>query len=128
VTAKFNREMEAATLNANTFILKAGSAVIAGGVSYADLTATFTPSAPLGADTLFLATITTGAKGIDGNPLASNRTWSFRTAGGAQTTPTILSNTPLDAALDVALNAAVTVTFSEAMEAALFSNSTFTLT
>src|SRR5438105_4680879 len=50
VTAKFNREMEAATLNANTFILKAGSAVIAGGVSYADLTATFTPSAPLGAD------------------------------------------------------------------------------
>ncbi len=45
-----------------------------------------------------------------------------------QSTPTVLSNSPLDGAVDAALNKSASVEFSEAMDPATFEGGTFTLT
>src|SRR6185503_11585571 len=42
--------------------------------------ATFTPASNLAPNTPYTATITTGAKDLAGNPLASGISWSFTTA------------------------------------------------
>lgn len=48
--------------------------------------------------------------------------------GGVATTPSALSNSPANAATDVALNPSISVTFSEAMDPTSLTPSTFTLT
>src|SRR5205085_4283400 len=47
---------------------------------------------------------------------------------GTATTPTILSNDPLDLAIDVPRNTGVSATFSEAMDPLSLDTTTFTLT
>lgn len=47
---------------------------------------------------------------------------------GPPTTPTVLSNSPLDLAIDVPRNTGVSATFSEAMDPASLNTTTFTLT
>jgi hypothetical protein len=53
---------------------------VSGAVSYAGLTATFDPASNLASNTVYTATITTGAKDLAGNALASNFVWSFTTS------------------------------------------------
>ena len=86
VTATFNEAMNPATINASTFTLSPGST---GAVAYAvsSQTATFTPTAPLTLNTLYTATITTGAQDLLGDALASNFTWTFTTAAAACQAP-----------------------------------------
>ncbi|MFH2005017.1 MAG: ice-binding family protein [bacterium] len=48
--------------------------------------------------------------------------------GGDPTTPTVVSNIPLDSATDVPLNGSISATFSEAMDPATLTTATFTLT
>ena len=83
--------MNSTTLNPFTFTLMQGANRIDGGVSLDGITntATFTPSAPLGSNRLYTATITTGARSLVGRALSADRTWLFTTAflelGAAQT-------------------------------------------
>jgi hypothetical protein len=77
----FNEAMDPATLNSTTFTLKQGTTAVPGTVSYSAKTATFTPTANLAAATSYTATITTGAKSVNGNSLAANAVWSFETGG-----------------------------------------------
>ena len=123
VTAGFSTVMAPTTINATTFTLTgpAGVAVV-GAVSYSGTTATFTPAASLAANTLYTATITTGAKDPGGNPLAANFVWSFTTGP-----PTVISTVPANNATGVPVNTVVTATFSEAMNAATINGATFTL-
>jgi len=79
VSATFNEIMDSTTLNTLTFTLKQGLTPIAGWVTYSGMTATFTPSANLAPNTMFTATITTGAKDPSGNALVNNYVWSFTT-------------------------------------------------
>jgi Ca2+-binding RTX toxin-like protein len=93
VTATFSEAMAPATLNspASTFTLKApnGSSVPAT-VSYDDATktATLNPGSDLAANTIYAATVTTGAKDLAGNALDQDpsatgdqqKSWSFTTA------------------------------------------------
>jgi hypothetical protein len=81
LTASFSMEMNASTLNANTFTLKQGNTSIPGTVTYAGQTATFTPLGTLGALTDYTATITTDARSASGSALANNHTWDFTTGG-----------------------------------------------
>ena len=81
----FSETMEASTISATSFTLTQGTNVIAGTVTYTDNTATFSPSTLLAAGTVYTATITTAAKDLAGNPLASNATWNFTTANSAAT-------------------------------------------
>ena len=86
VTATFSIAMDPLTINATTFTLRQGTTVIAGVVSYTGSTASFNPTSDLLANTVYTATITTGAKSASGVPLANNYVWNFTT---------LVSNAPI---------------------------------
>jgi hypothetical protein len=82
ITATFSKAMNPATITTTTFTLTGpGTTNVSGQVTYNSSTnvATFTPSASLAANTLFTATVTTGAKDTFGNALAANKVWTFTT-------------------------------------------------
>src|SRR5207248_2688817 len=64
VAAAFSEAMDPLTISAATFGLKQGTTVVAGIVSYAGITATFTPASTLVPLTAYTATVTTGAKDL----------------------------------------------------------------
>ncbi|MFA5928210.1 MAG: Ig-like domain-containing protein [Candidatus Margulisiibacteriota bacterium] len=128
IKAVFNEGMDPATLTTTTFTLKIGTMPIAGTVTFSNNLATFTPSSYLTANVTYTATITTGAKDVAGNALAANRTWSFTTAATLDTTPPIVSSTiPANAATGVAINSNVNGVFSEVMDPATITLTSFTL-
>ncbi len=109
VVATFSKAMNPSTINGTTFTLDApGPAPVAGQVTYdaSSNAATFTPASDLALDTLYTATITTGAKDLFGNALASNFVWSFTTA----TTACSASPVPLGSAGNFKILAGSTVT------------------
>ena len=77
ISVIFSEPMDASTINASTFTVKAGATAVPGTVSYSGTTATFTPTDNLAYSTSYTATVTTGAKDLAGNALASNYVWSF---------------------------------------------------
>lgn len=77
----FDLAMDPVTINTTTITLKQGTTAIAGNVTYSEKAAKFTPSALLTAGTSYTATITTGAKSIDGISLAANTVIGFTTGG-----------------------------------------------
>src|SRR4029077_7173505 len=124
-SATFSEAMNPATINAATFTLSGpGATPVSGTVSYAGTTATFTPTALLATSTLYTATITTGAKDPGGAALAANFVWTFTTA----VPPTVVFTTPANGATAAAVNTAASATFSEAMNPATITPSTFSLT
>jgi hypothetical protein len=82
VRATFSEPMLLATINANTIKLAHGSTAVVGVVSLnaAHDVATFAPSSALATNTLYTATVTTGATSSTNHPLAAAHTWSFTTA------------------------------------------------
>ena len=128
ITVTFSESMDPATIAALTFTLKQGTSSVAGAVTYTGTTATFSPSANLAYSTTYTATVTTGAKDLEGNALADNRTFSFTTAGAPDIElPMINSTLPLTSATGVNANNEVTVTFNEPMNPSTVNSSTFTL-
>lgn len=88
VVATFSVAMNPATINSTTFTLTAPGTppvVVAGTVTYdaASDAATFTPTNPLGLNTLYTATITTGAQDLAGDSLVSDYVWTFTTSATA---------------------------------------------
>jgi hypothetical protein len=132
VSATFSKPMNPATISGATFVLNGpGGTAMAGLVSYAGVgnLATFTPTANLAPNTLFTATITTGAADLAGNKLAINYVWTFTTGTVPDTTkPQVLSTSPVNGAAGVSLSAAVSATFSEAMDPLTITTATFQLT
>lgn len=128
ITATFSETMAAATLTSATFTLKQGTTPVAGAVSYLGTIATFNPNADLATSTEYTASIGTGATDLAGNSLATAKTWTFTTAEAPDTTAaTVISTIPADLETNVAINGNITATFSEAMNAATLTNTTFTL-
>jgi Ice-binding-like/Bacterial Ig-like domain len=123
ITATFSTVMNPATVNATTFQIRQGSTVITGVLTYAGMTATFTPTSPLTANTVYTGTITTGVKDMAGNAMAANYTWSFVTG----TMPYIVSTDPVNTATGVPVNKKITATFSEVMNPSTINTTTFTL-
>jgi hypothetical protein len=132
LTATFSEAMTPASINSATFLLTVkGGASVSGVVTYiaAGSIATFTPDANLAPDTVYTATITTGATALDGAVLAQNYSWSFTTAAlPIVIPPTVISTIPADLVVDVPLNQIVSATFSTAMDPATINSATFTLT
>ena len=129
-TVTFSEPMQNTTLNASTFTLAptSGGPAVAGTVTVNGNAATFTPAASLAGSTQYTATITTGAKDAAGNALVTNASWRFTTAAPADVTPpTVSSFTPTDGATGVTTTIAPTVTFSEPMQNATITTTTFTL-
>jgi hypothetical protein len=128
LAATFSEAMNPLTIGTATFILKQGATPIAGAVSYVGVTATFTPLAGLAANSLFTATITTGAQDLSGNALASNYVWTFTTGATPDTTPpTVSSTVPAGSATNVAVGSALAATFSKAMNPLTIGTATFSL-
>ena len=128
IAAAFSEAMDPTTINTTTFTLRQGATPVAGTVTYAGVTATFTPSGNLAANTTYTATITTGATDLAGNLLASSYAWSFTTAVTPDTTaPTVTLTVPANAATGVPINQNLSATFSEAMDPLTMTTATFTL-
>jgi hypothetical protein len=127
LSATFNEAMTCSTITSTTFTLTGpGATAVAGGVSCAADVATFTPSANLVVNTVYTATITTGAQDLAGTALAANYVWTFRTLP-APTPPTVISTVPANLAKGVSINQALSATFSVAMTPDTIDATTFTL-
>ena len=131
VNATFSESMNSSTINATTFTLAGSHGVtVAGQVSYSpsNNTASFTLSAPLAQNTTYTGTITTGAKDLYGNALATNYVWSFTTTACAPViVPTVVSVGPVNGSSTACPATIVIATFSEAMNPATINTSTFTV-
>jgi hypothetical protein len=133
VTVTFSKAMNPATIDGATFTLTGpGPAAVVGVVSYdaPSDTATFSPTAGLALNTLYSATVTTGAQDMYGNGLANNFVWSFTTGNTACQAgpPTVVSLAPANGVNGVCPNTVALATFSEAMNPATINSTTFTLT
>jgi hypothetical protein len=133
VTATFSEAMNPATINATTFTVAGpGATPVGGQVTYnsSSNTAVFTPSSTLALNTAYTATITTGAKDLYGNALASNFVWGFTTGNATCQTgpPTVISVGPPNGSSGICPNTIVVATFSEAMNPSTINTTTFTLT
>jgi hypothetical protein len=126
LTATFSVPMDPLTLSAATFTLKRGKVVIAGIVSYTGTTATFAPTTDLQSDTIYTATITTGAKNLAGLALEADYVWTFTTLG-ASSPPVVISTDPNNNALNVDLLKTVTATFSMQMNPSTMIGANFTI-
>jgi hypothetical protein len=130
LSATFSKAMNCATLSspATTFqLVGPGTMPVTGTVACAGAVATFTPTAPLLINTLYMATISTGATDVAGDPLAANYVWTFRTVLAGTTVPMVINTTPASGGTSVPTSQAVTATFNETMNAATITTSTFTL-
>ncbi len=125
VTATFSMPMDPLTLTTTTFTVKQGTTVVAGTVSITGTMASFKPTVPFTAGTVYLATITSGAKNVNGVSLQNDNTWTFTT--GTTIAPSVNLVDPLNAATGVAFNKVLIVTFSGAMDNLTITNSNFTL-
>ena len=109
ISATFSKAMNPATLTNTTFTLSAGGVAIAGAVTYTGTTASFTPAVSLASNTVFTATITTGAQDVAGDALAANYVWTFTTV---VVPPTVVSTIPLNGATAVPVAQVISATFS----------------
>jgi hypothetical protein len=128
VSATFSEEMDSSSISAISMTLAQGTTPVSGTVSYADSIATFIPSSDLSPNTTYSAMITTQARDLAGNELLSGFTWTFATGGSTDSTsPAVTSTIPLNGANGVAINNAVTSTFSKAMNSSTLTTATFTV-
>ena len=124
----FSEAMDSSTINSNTFTLQQGTNLVAGTVTYAGVTAIFSPNTNLLANTLYMATVTTEVRNLLGTPLPADFVWSFTTGATADTTvPTVSATAPGDTVTNVAVNQAINAVFSEAMNPSTINTSSFTL-
>lgn len=123
ISAVFNEAMDPSTINQTTFLLKQGSTVIPGTVSYSGITATFTPSTVLASNLVYTATITKAVRDPAGNAMIADYVWSFNTG----VVPIVVSTDPANGAANVSINKIVTATFSTNMNPSTINATTFLL-
>jgi hypothetical protein len=142
ISADFSVPMNPSTITAITpptftltYLVAGVPTPVAGLVAYASVgnQLVFLPAANLLASTTYTATITTAAQSLTGTPLASNYSWIFATAAAVSSTgPELVLSVPGDTAVGVeatgvALNQAISATFSEAMNPLNLTNATYQL-
>jgi hypothetical protein len=131
VTVTFNRAMNASTINSSTITLTANGSPVAASITYnaGTNTATLTPAAPLSNATTYTVTVTTGVQGSNNVALPSQVASTFTTIAAPDTTPPgISSSNPANGATNFNVRSPISVTFSEAMDPATITTSTFSLT
>jgi hypothetical protein len=129
ITAAFSEAMDPVTISAASFTLKQGTTAVGGTVSYAGVTATFTPASALAPLTAYTATVSTGARDLASNALAADFSWSFTSGATPDTTaPTVSVTVPANAATAVPINQTINATFSEAMDPLTISTASLKLT
>lgn len=124
ISATFDKDMDATTLDPTTFTVTEGETNISGVVTYSapSRTAFFSPAAVLGTSLVYTATITTGAKS-GGVGIATNYIWYFTAAPTGP--PTVIATTPTNGAVNVSVGRKPTATFKEAMDPSTVTPDTF---
>ena len=133
ITVTFSEAMDSSTLTATTFTVKQGAAVVAGSVTYAGTTATFTPASPLIANSPYNLSITAGAQDLAGNGVTSGglapNPWTFTTISASDNAATTVSLTsPAQGASAAPVDSTVNAVFSQGMDPATINTGTFTVT
>lgn len=132
LTAKFNADMTPSSLNTSSFTVACpvGTAVIST-VTY-DATnklAILRHAAAFPVNTTCEAKVSTAATNTAGAALTANYVWSFTTQATSDTTaPSILSFSPPNNTTNVCLTKAVNVKFSEPVDAATITSTSFFVT
>ena len=127
---RFNEAMNCATLTspATTFTVTGpGTTPVVGTVACTGGSATFTPGANLAYNTVYTAMIGAGVTDLVGTPMAAAYVWTFRTVPAPPPPPTVISTVPINLAIGVPINQALSATFSEAMDPATIDSATFLL-
>jgi hypothetical protein len=140
VEANFSEAMEASRITEATFTLTLGSGSgatpVAAAVSYDPTTnkATLNPNVELQAGKTYTAKVKGGSaevKDSAGNPLVADKVWSFTTLPPPlqtdTTAPRVTITSPQHTATGVASSVTLTAIFSEKMDPASITNSTFKL-
>ena len=126
-----SKDIDPATVSGSSFTVAcpAGTPVLAD-ASYdaATRVATLIPAAALPAGTVCVATLSTAIRDTSGIPLAAAYVWSFVTAIPFDAVrPTVTLTVPAANATAVPINTAITATFSEDMNPATISATSFTV-
>jgi len=130
LTATFSQSMDASSITTSTFKLSSSSGFVTGTISYdaSSKTATFTPSAVLGVNTAYSATVYTGVKNSSGIGMNADYVWNFTTGSSSDVLgPTVVSVSPVSGATAVSTSTVVSVIFNEALDPSTLTDSTFTL-
>jgi len=115
IAVVFSKPMEPATINTSTFLV----AGVTGTVSYdaVNRIAAFKSARVYAVDTMYSATITTGAKDTSGTPLAANFSFSFTTRATLdKSPPDVFAINVAAGATCVPLDQKIAVTFDEQMD------------
>ena len=129
ISVTFSEAMDPSTINENTITMSSSAGTlsadgpssrnVAGTVSYANMIATFTPSAGLAFATTFTVTVTTGVTDLAGNALTAAYVFMFSTGLEPDlTAPTVTGTTPDDGGSEIELDTVVSATFSEPVDPA----------
>ena len=128
ITIGFTKEMNASTLNENTFVVRNGAVIVEGTYHTAGRVFVFHPLADLAANTVYTVEVTTGVRGVSGDSLNTAFQWSFTTGNSHDVTPpTIIHISPSADAVGVAANRSFTALFSEPLDGTTVTTSSFTL-
>lgn len=122
----FSEIIDPSTVTTSTFTLKNGTLTVAGAVSVSGNSITFIPSSALSGNTSYTVAATKGIKDIAGNPLVTEYTWGFTTGTVPDlVAPTVTAITPLANSTGIQISVKPTITFSELMDPATITASTF---
>ena len=129
VTLVFDERINPGTITSANLPISGPSGVITGSYSVAanQLSATFTPAAPLLTFTGYTVQYTTGIRDLAGNALFNPGSFSIGTGSLAsdQTSGQVVAISPRNAATGIATNAPILVVFTEPVSATSLNSQTF---
>jgi hypothetical protein len=126
VTVTFNEAMNPETITQTSFTLS-GPDKVSGAITYnpENNTMTFIPESTLKFATTYTGRVATSVKDMLGNALQKEYVWKFTTV--APSIPRVTLTSPVNLATGVALNKVITANFSETMNPATITATSFTL-
>ncbi len=126
VVLAFSEPIDATSVTGASLVLRAGASDVAGTVAASATSVTFTPAASLAYGTTYTLTLAAGVRDRSGNAMPASGTWSFTTGPAPDTTPpAIASRTPAPGDAGVPTGTTIAVQFSEAIDPASVTASTF---
>ena len=123
ISASFNTKMDPTTITSSTFTVHGSE--VEGTVTYTDSTASFTPKDDLAINHTYTGKITTKVKDVTGNYMQQDYVWTFST--DTIISPVVISTSPANNAINVALTKTVTATFNMPMDPLTINGASFTI-
>ncbi|MBI4652501.1 Ig-like domain-containing protein [Candidatus Desantisbacteria bacterium] len=126
LTVSFSENIDETSVNGNTFQVEKAEGLrlkVEGKVTYNNRVATFIPMSSLEPNAIYTVTIAKNVKDLAGNEMLQDYIWSFSTPDTIP--PRVVSVNPVNGAIWVNVNTGIAVTFSEDMDGANISETTF---